>query len=246
MIAPFYSQYQLAWPFPFLDTLADIDTSADQAPWYVEGSIHTPPDKVCELLTAASYQMDFEFNSGAFNDFYGEDFPADHSFPGTVYAGTWLYNTDEGTSTVFNTNYQWSSQVKLFEGDIDPVDEYSTNFFRDGLAGLRYVRTARITDPADAEVPLHDWTISVLMTAQIPRPGLGTGGIPIWYVPFTIDPILSKFIYPIGGAPDLTRLSYRPLVGSTYLGLDDKGGEGEGGGGCFPKALISIISHYAA
>jgi len=243
MIAPFQSRLRMAWPFAEEGTLSEIDTAATNPPWSVVGDYRVPPPEVCDLLTAKQYSMNFEFSSAAFNDHYGEDFPVDISFPGSPYTGTWIYNTDLGTSQTYNEAYKWDSQIKLFQREIDPEEDAFAVF---GLAGITYIRHFR--NETEEGVPISDWVFTARMSAAIPYPAKNQDDELIWRASGMVFVTLDKTEYfsLTEGGPTVTTFTYYTLTeaGSTYLGIDDLGGPGQGEGGCLPVADVAIISHF--
>lgn len=240
MIAPFQNRYRMAWPFAVEGFLQEIDTAAASPIWNVPGDWRVPPPEVCDLLTAKEFTFSFEFNAAAFNAEFGEDFPEDVSFSTVCNSGVWKYNDALTGLQTFNLDYKWDTQRKLFERDTDE-DEESIYFNPQGLAGLRYAVVF------DFEVGSGYWSFDITLTAPIPVPAIDPDGEYLWsivgypsIVLLTIQKVNTSEAFPIITNYDTSD------VGSSYLDIDNLGGQGVGAGGCLPTASVSIATHFSA
>jgi hypothetical protein len=240
MIAPFYDKYRMAWPFGTYFDSSDINTSEDFPVWHVAGDWKTPPSKVCDLLTAKEFTFSFGFSAAAFNEEFTEDFPQDVSYSANCESGTWKYYDTRTEIETFNLNYKWDTQVKLFQRETDP-DEDSPYFAPYGISGLRYFSIFEFT-----EFTGH-WSIDITMIAPIPAPAKDQDGKYVWGINYF--PSILSFVQIIrhdfsDPAYPVLRPYYLFDVGSSYLGVNDRGGQGQGSGGCFPVASVSIATHF--
>lgn len=240
MIAPFQNRYRMAWPFAVDGILEELDTAAEFPRWNVAGDWRVPPAKVCDLLTAKEFTFAFEFNSAAFNAEFGEEFPEDVSYSVVCDSGVWKYNDPLTGLQTFNLDYKWDTQTKLFERDTDPEEE-SEFFDPIGLAGLRYAVNLEFEEGSGY------WAFDITMVAPIPVPGKDTEGNYLWCITgypqianITIQKVDTSGAFPITTPYDVSD------AGSSYLGIDDRGGQGQGAGGCFPVASVSVATHFPA
>ena len=241
MIAPFQNRYRMAWPFAVPDAFAQIDTTSEFPRWNVAGDWRVPPGKVCDLLTAKEFTFAFEFNKAAFDAEFGEEFPSNISYSTVCNSGVWKYNDTATNLQTFNLDYKWDTQIKLFQRDTDPEEE-SEYFNPVGLAGMRYATRLDFTEY------IGYWLFDITMVAPIPSPAKDQDGNYVWGISGfpqilnfltiskvdTSGPYLIVTNYPMGD------------VGSSYLGINDRGGQGQGAGGCFPVASVSIATHFPA
>jgi len=240
MIAPFQNRYRMAWPFAVPDTFLEINTAAEFPRWNVPGDWRTPPSKVCDLLTAKEFTFSFQFSSAAFNAEFGEVFPEDVAYSVVCDSGTWKYYDTRTQLETFNLDYKWDTQVKLFQRDTDP-DEESEFFNPAGLSGISYYKILNFTEYSGY------WQFIVTMDAPIPKPAKDQNDNYVWAIvgsPPIIDVEIERVDtsrpYPI------VRTFLMFDVGSSYLGINDRGGQGQGQGGCFPVASVSIANHFPA
>jgi hypothetical protein len=240
MIAPFQNRYRMAWPFAAQSTFFEIDTTAEFPIWNVAGDWRMPPGKVCDLLTAKEFTFSFEFSSAAFNAEFGEDFPENVSYSVVCESGTWKYYDTATELQTFNLGYKWDTQVKLFQRDTDP-DEESEFFNPVGLSGMRYLTRLNFTEFTGY------WDFDVSMFAPIPVPAKDQEGDYVWSV-LGYPPIISASISKVDTSGPFPFVRTFPMfdVGSSYLGINDRGGQGQGEGGCFPVASVSIATHFPA
>jgi hypothetical protein len=240
MIAPFQNRYRMAWPFAVPDTFFEIDTTAEAPIWNVAGDWRVPPGKVCDLLTAKEFNFSFEFSSAAFNSEFGEEFPEDVSYSVVCESGTWKYYDTRTQLETFNLDYKWDTQAKLFERYTDP-DEESIYFSGVGFSGFRYYKILNFTED------IGYWTLDVTMHAPIPRPAKDQNSNYVWAIvgsPLIINVEIER-VDTSGPFPFVR--TYRMFdLGSSYLGINDRGGQGQGQGGCFPVASVSIATHFPA
>jgi hypothetical protein len=239
MIAPFQTLLRLPWPLggPPND-YSRIDTSVEAAPWHVAGDWRMPPGEVCDLLTAKSYEFSFSFSSSAFNSEFGEEFPEDVSYSVVLDAGTWIYYDTATEPQTLNINYKWDTQVKLFERDLDP-EEGPEYFDQIGNCGIRYTKT--LIDP---EFGTTQWFFSLSMFAYYPSPVKDQDGNYVWVLS-DLNGFFGCSISKRIGTDPATEYPMTGLGGS-YLGINDRGGQGVGRGGCFPVASVAIESHFPA
>jgi hypothetical protein len=249
MIAPFQNRYRMAWPFAVPDTFLEIDTTEEFPKWNVAGDWRVPPGKVCDLLTAKEFTFSFEFNSAAFNaefgeefseDEFGEPFPEDVAYSVVCESGTWKYYDTRTDLQTFNLDYKWDTQVKLFQRDTDP-DEESEYFSAMGFSGFRYLRYLNFTED------IGYWSFDITMHAPIPTPAKDQDGKYVWAIvgsPLIINVEIEK-VNNSGPYP-IVRTFPMSDLGSSYLGINDRGGQGQGEGGCFPVASVSIATHFPA
>jgi hypothetical protein len=228
----------MAWPFAKPNEIfSTIDTSVEYPLWHVAGHWKTPPSKVCDLLTAKEFTFSFGFSAAAFNAEFSEDFPQDVSYSATCESGTWKHYDTRTEIETFNLNYKWDTQVKLFQSETDP-DEDSPYFVPYGLSGLQYFSIFEDTEFAVS------WSIAITMIAPIPAPAKDQDGKYVWGIN-NIPSILNFVeIRRDFSSPVVSRPYYLFDLGSSYLGVNDRGGQGRGSGGCFPVAEVSILSHF--
>jgi hypothetical protein len=229
----------MAWPFAVPDTFFEIDTTAEAPIWNVAGDWRVPPGKVCDLLTAKEFNFSFEFSSAAFNAEFGEEFPEDVSYSVVCESGTWKYYNTATELQTFNLDYKWDTQVKLFERDTDP-DEDSEFFNSVGLSGMTYSKILNFTEYSGY------WQFIVTMYAPIPKPAKDQDGNYVWAIVGS-PPIIDVQIDKIDTEDGVQITTYLMSdLGSSYLGINDRGGQGQGQGGCFPVASVSIATHFPA
>jgi hypothetical protein len=239
MIAPFQNRYRMAWPFAVPDTFFEIDTTAEFPIWNVAGDWRMPPGKVCDLLTAKEFTFSFEFSSAAFNAEFGEDFPEDVAYSVVCESGTWKYYDTRTELQTFNLDYKWDTQVKLFQRDTDP-DEESEFFNPAGLSGISYSKILNFTEYSGY------WQFIVTMDAPIPKPAKDQNDNYVWAIVGS-PPIIDVQIDKIDTGDGVRVTTYLMSdLGSSYLGINDRGGQGQGQGGCFPVASVSIATHFPA
>lgn len=243
MIAPFQTSYRMAWPFGSLFgslvTFEEIDTTEEFPRWNVEGDWRVPPAKVCDLLTAKEFTFAFEFSSAAFNAEFEEEFPEDISYSVVCDSGVWKYNHPLNGLQTVNLDYKWDTQAKLFERYVKK--EESEFFIPQSLAGMRYLVYL------DSEETIGYWAFDIIMVAPIPVPGKDTEGNYLWFITGSpqIASITIEKVDTSGAFPIITPYGVSN-VGSSYLGIDDRGGQGQGAGGCFPSLSVSIATHFPA
>jgi hypothetical protein len=233
MITPHFSQYRMAWPFSFGD-FSTIDTGATDPVWSVPGHFRTPPPEVCDLLTAASFDIDFEINAAAFNSFYSEALPSNVIFAKTVNSGTW-FESVEGVEATWNSANTWDTQAKLFERYIDYTEDF-TNVDPFGFCGARWFKTLEFSEE---DTPLGYYTVSAALYASVPVPAKNLSGEYFWTVTSNIFLVIEKYLY---ASPGSAVGYYAPNPGLRYLGVDHLGGQGAGEGGAFPVVSIEISS----
>jgi len=242
MITPFYNRYRTAWPFAVPDTFDTIDTSVEHPPWHVPGDWKTPPPKVCDLLTAANFDLTFTFDSQLFNAEYGTIMPSIGSSGFTGNSGTWLSDIFF-IRTQFNEDNKWDTPRKVFERFIDITEPHP--FVDYGLKGFRYVNGADIiNEGADVE---RSYNLELTMLVQIPYPAKDQNGEFIWTVNNILQAQVREVIYRAADGtlfPSPSTIIWPLNVGCRYLGIDHLGPQGHGAGGCMPVAEISILSHF--
>jgi hypothetical protein len=234
----------MAWPFAEPDILPTIDTSVEYPPWHVAGHWKTPPPEVCDLLTAANFELKFVFNNELFNARYGTMMPPVGSFSDTGNSGMWK-DTQNFVSTIFNEDNKWDTQRKVFEGFIEP--DGRPYYIFGSLKGFRFYYTADVLH--DGGVLDRQYILDLVMSVQKPFPAKDQDGEFIWTVQYPFRAQVTEYVYPgadEGEPSGPPSIYYYPLydVGSRYLGKDHLGPQGTGGGGCFPVAEISILSHF--
>lgn len=239
MIAPFNNRYRTAWPFAVPAAFDQINTSVVNPDWYVAGYWQMPPGKICDLLTAKEFTFSFQFSSAAFNSWFGESFPSDVSYSVVCESGVWKYNDTETGLQTFNLDHKWDTQFKLFERYIDPGEE-SEFFLPQGFAGIRYVTSIIFTEGSGY------WDFDVTMVAPIPIPAKDQDGNYIWRLTFNQNNFFA--IRKVDESESSPTITTYPIsdIGSSYLGINNSGGQGVGSGGCFPVASVSILTHFPA
>jgi hypothetical protein len=240
MIAPFQNRYRMAWPFAGQSTFLEIDTTEEFPIWNVAGDWRMPPGKVCDLLTAKEFNFSFEFSSAAFNSEFGEEFPEDVSYSVVCESGIWKYYDTATELQTFNLDYKWDTQAKLFQRDTDP-DEESEFFNPVGLSGMTYLTRLNFTEF------IGYWEFDVSLFAPIPVPAKDQEGDYVWSV-LGYPPIISASISKVDTSGPFPFITTYPMfdLGSSYLGINDRGGQGQGQVGCFPVASVSIATHFPA
>jgi hypothetical protein len=238
MIAPFQNRYRMAWPFAVPDAFLEIDTTAEAPIWNVAGDWRVPPGKVCDLLTAKEFNFSFEFSSAAFNAEFGEDFPEDVTHSVVCQSGTWKYDAATGLET-YNLNSKWDTQVKLFQRDFDEIEpgefiNFSPGYTPQGFAGLAYFRTFDV--PGEFGT---NWTFYLTMTAAIPFPTKNESGDYVW----GCNGMVNGSAIRAEEGLDIRQYGFSS-AGSSYLGINDRGGPAQGLGGSFTDLSISIATHF--
>lgn len=237
MSIPFFSSRRIAWPFVISDYPFEIDTEAVNPVWNVAGHFTRPPSTVCDVLTAREWLFEFEFNAAAFNAEYGEDFPSDFSFSQSVSSGNW-FTSILGVEETLNQGFEWDTQIKLFEHHInDPLEFVFISSI--GLAGIRYFTIVDYLDELGNN--LGYYTLDVSMYATIPVNARGLDGSHTWAAITIMSATVTKLIF---GDPDPITTVYNLTPGCDYLGSPHLGGSGQGNGGAFSMARISIESHF--
>lgn len=241
MIAPFQNRYRMAWPFAAQGVFQEIDTTEEFPRWNVAGDWRMPPGKVCDLLTAKEFTFAFEFSKAAFDAEFGEEFPSNISYSTVCNSGVWKYNDTATNLQTFNLDYKWDTQVKLFQRDTDPEEE-SEYFNPVGFAGMRYGTILNFTEYSGY------WDFDITMVAPIPVPAKDQDGNYVWGIsgfPQILNFVTISKVDTSGPFPFITTYPMSD-VGSSYLGINDRGGQGQGAGGCFPVASVSIATHFPA
>lgn len=240
MIAPFQTRYRMAWPFAAEGVFQEIDTTEEFPRWNVAGDWRMPPGKVCDLLTAKEFTFAFEFSSAAFNAEFSEDFPEDVTSSVICASGTWKYDAPTGLET-YNLDSKWDTQVKLFQRDFDEIEpgefiNFSPGYTPQGFAGLTYFRTFDVPEEFGT-----NWTFTLAMTAMIPFATKNESGDYVWGCNGMINGSA------IRSEEGLNVRQYGfSSAGSSYLGINDRGGPVEGLGGSFTDLSISIATHFDA
>jgi hypothetical protein len=240
MIAPFQNRYRMAWPFAVPDTFLEIDTTEEFPKWNVAGDWRMPPGKVCDLLTAKEFTFSFEFNSAAFNAEFGEDFPEDVTHSVVCQSGTWKYDAPTGLET-YNLDSKWDTQVKLFQRDFDEIEpgefiNFSPGYTPQGFAGLAYFRIFDVPEEFGT-----NWTFFLVMTAMIPFPTKNESGDYVW----GCNGMVNGSAIRAEEGLDIRQYGFSS-AGSSYLGINDRGGPAQGLGGSFTDLSISIANHFPA
>jgi hypothetical protein len=259
--------------YPLEGNNKEIDTELEKnlRPWFVPGD--TPPPEICDLLSASDYTFEFSFNSAVFNqrfdllDENGEGgFPKDISFSRSIKAGTWLSKTKseygrasfgegDDIEETYNEEFAWNTRSKVLEAYSDSIP---VGF--GGFAGLAYTELIELVytdENSDISSSAGYWAFSVAMSAQLPYKTFNLKKELVWTCSLPFIAGISRIDFgsfaPLGGQASIrTTTSYPYLlegdknypIGSTYIDIKNFGGQGEGQGGMFPSASISIKNHF--
>lgn len=265
---PYPSSYPLEYDYKEIDTEAEKNLK----PWFVRGD--TPPPEICNLLSASDFDFEFSFNSAVFNqrfdllDENGEGgFPKDISFSRSIKAGTWLtkiispyyrgisYGDETDIEETYNEEFAWNTRSKVLEAYTETLPVGAG-----GFAGLEYQEFIELTqtdEETSVEFSEGYWSFYVAMNAQSPYKTFNLKKEPVWTCNLPFIGIISlttfgDFALP-GGTPSLKQTVSYPYylegdknypIGSTYIDIENFGGQGEGQDGMFPSASISIKNHF--
>jgi hypothetical protein len=264
--------YPFSYPLEYDSLEIDTEVEKNLRPWFVPGD--TPPPEICDLLSASDFDFEFSFNSAVFNqrfdllDENGEGgFPKDISFSRSIKAGTFLSKTksqygrniytldeDGDIEETYNEEFAWNTRSKVLEAY---TEDLPLGF--GGFAGLQYQEFMELvlTDEETNDVSSAGyWSFYVAMSAPIPYKTFNLKKELVWTcnLPFiAVISLIRFFDYtPLGGDGPSFTVSYPYFlegdknypIGSTYIDIESFGGQGEGQGGMFPSASISIKNHF--